>query len=350
MSQLSVLCLLGVCLLAAGCAATAPSPTLPPTLAPASTTAVTVPTTAAPSKSGKILYFDNANLDVRDVPTLMALDELHAQGYSIERQTLATSALLVQALERGDADIISANTQTMWTAIAKGVNARTVVARIGSTLVLESKQSIKTCSDLDGKAVGVAATTGTNPMLLNMYFQEHCPNIKTQSVVITDNTARLAALVAGQVDAALLQSEQLVQLESGTPGLFYTLAPLYQEFSNIQINALHVRRDWAIQNPNIVKDLIRAVLTANRLVVAKPQVLYQEAASRLKITATEAKQVGDAYLKAGLWDPNGGLTAENVQYTLDTFKNSNSVPASLKLDDVADLSYLNAVLNEIGRK
>jgi hypothetical protein len=79
-------------------------------------------------------------------------------------------------------------------------------------------------------------------------------------------------------------------------------------------------------------------------------VLYEQAVSRLKITPEEAKQIGDAYLQAGLWDPNGGLTAENVQYTLDFFKNAKGVPASLKVDDVADLSYLNAVLDEMGRK
>ena len=63
-----------------------------------------------------------------------------------------------------------------------------------------------------------------------------------------------------------------------------------------------------------------------------------------------AKQVGDVYLKANVWDPNGSLTRENVQYTIDFLTGIKSLPAGLKADDVADLSYLNAVLDEIGRR
>lgn len=351
----TLLCSLFLIVLGAlGCAPIGPSPA-PTGAVPAPTTLPTVlasgtavPATAA--RSGRLRYFQNANSDVRDVPMLMALDELQAKGYTVEQTSLAQSNLLVDALARGDADVITANTQTMWTAIGKGVKAYTFVARIGSTLILQARPEIKACADLDGKAVGVAASTGANPALLNLYIQQNCPDAKPQLVVIADNTARVAALMAGQIDAALLQSEQLLQLERDAPGKFHTLVPLYKEFSNVQVNALHVRREWAEQNPEIVRDLIRALLTANRRGIAQPQLLYDEAVKRLQLDPATAKQAVDAYLQVGLWDPNGGLTAENVQYTLGFFKKIKAVPDNLKLEDVADLSYLNAVLGEIGRK
>ena len=51
-----------------------------------------------------------------------------------------------------------------------------------------------------------------------------------------------------------------------------------------------------------------------------------------------------------MWSPNGGLTEQNVRYTLSMLIDGQLVPAGIKPEDVADLSYLNTVLDEIGRQ
>jgi ABC-type nitrate/sulfonate/bicarbonate transport system substrate-binding protein len=160
----------------------------------------------------------------------------------------------------------------------------------------------------------------------------------------------VAGLLSGNLDAAQLPTQYMLDLERQAPGRFHTLIPLTDAFPQIQINGLHVRRDWAVQNPQILKDVLRAILQANRRVIANPQLLYDEAVKRMQMDPAAAKQVGDVYLKANVWDPNGSLTRENVQYTIDFLIGIKSLPAGLKADDVADLSYLNAVLDEIGRR
>jgi hypothetical protein len=52
----------------------------------------------------------------------------------------------------------------------------------------------------------------------------------------------------------------------------------------------------------------------------------------------------------GAWDPKRVLTEENVQDTLDFLQDSQNVTPELMLADVADLSYLNALPDEIGRR
>jgi hypothetical protein len=79
-------------------------------------------------------------------------------------------------------------------------------------------------------------------------------------------------------------------------------------------------------------------------------VLYDKAVEQLKLDSNAAKTLVDAYLAANAWDPNGALTRENIQYTLDFLKQTKDVPAELTFEDVADLSYLNAVLAELGRR
>jgi ABC-type nitrate/sulfonate/bicarbonate transport system substrate-binding protein len=280
----------------------------------------------------------------------MALDDLQAQGYTVTNTSLATSALITDALARGDADVATFNNQTMWTAIAKGAKARTFMQGTQSSPYLLVKQGINSCRDLDGRPVAIPSQTGLNPKLFDTYFKERCGGVKPQILVIGESAGRSAALMAGQVDGVLVQFEETLQIEQKAPGKFKRLVDFGKEYSRILVNGLQVSEQWAAQNPQLAKDLIRAMLTAHRRVNDNPQLLYDEGVKRLGLDPAIAKQVGDACLQGGMFDPNGGLTKENVQYTLDFLANTKAVPASLKVEDVADLSYLNAVLDEIGRR
>ncbi len=319
--------------------------------APATPPVVATPApTDAPRKTGRIRYLDNANQDVRDVPMHMALDALGAQGYTVERLNFANAPLIVEALARGEGEIASANIQTMWTVIAKGAPARTIAQRFRSTLLVASNQEIKDCRQADGKRIGLPNAPGKNPTLFDLYIKKYCPDITPQLVILPETQARLAALLAGQVDAALMQGDEFLQIEKQAPAKFRVLMPLYQEFPQVQGNGLHVQRAWAEKNPEIVRDFLRALVAANRQVLAQPELLYAEAVKRIALEPATAQSSGEAALQLKVWDANLGLTAASAQATLDFLTNAGSLPKTLKLDDVADLSYLNAVLEEVGRK
>lgn len=334
-----------LCFIAVGCTAPAPTPAPIQTLAPAP-----APSPTLPRKSGTIHFFDIVNVDVRDVPMLMALDTLAAQGYVIEKQYLATSPLIVDGLMRGDADIGLLNNQTMWTAIAKGAKVRTIAGSVAATFLIVAKSEIKDCRELDGKSLGLPTTTGANPALLDTYLKQNCGGGTPKYVVIPETAARDAAILSGQVETVMLPSEEFLKVNKQAPGKFHILVPLSQSFPAVQVDGLHVRQSWAEQNPQIVKDFLRAMLDANRRVLENPQVLYAESVKRLGIDAAIAKEIGDDYLRLRIWDANGGLTRENAKATLDFLVGIKSIPADLKVDDIADFSYLNAVLDEIGRK
>src|SRR5687768_16991698 len=89
----------------------------------------------SPGKLTALRYFDLINLDVRDVPLLMALDALAEQGYQVEKNYLASGTLIAEALSRGDADIGMLNNQTMWIAISKGAAVLTIAQFTASTSV-----------------------------------------------------------------------------------------------------------------------------------------------------------------------------------------------------------------------
>jgi ABC-type nitrate/sulfonate/bicarbonate transport system substrate-binding protein len=298
----------------------------------------------------RIRFGDLINVDVRDVPLRMAFDDLAARGYTVEKVYVSSSAMTTDLLIRGDVDIAMVNNQTVWTAIAKGAELRTVGPFTATTGVLAAGAAVQSCSDLDGKSVGAPGSTGLSPVLFRTYVERHCPGTQPQLVVMPEAQARTDALLAKRLDAAMLPGEELLKLQRGGKLPLHSLYDYASEFPDVQAEGLHVRRDWAAQHRGVLEEFLRAQLLAYRRVIQNPQVLYDESTRRLKIDADTAAAIGRSHLDMHIWDANGQLTDGNVQSTIDFLVKANAVPAGMKAAQVADLTFLNAVLDAIGRE
>ncbi len=330
-----------LCVVAIACTAQTP---------PAAPTPPTSPS-ATPGKSGTLRFsLLNGISSIKDTPWLMALDDLKAQGYTVEIVPFAKGELIPAALERGDIEVGSANTNTAWAAITKGANQRTVVGRMGMTFYLVAKQDLQACRDLDGRKVVFNSRQATAYVMFEKYIEQNCPDAKPQIVLISDSANRLAALQAGEVDAGNLEIDDWLQLDAAAPGKYRILIDFGKEFPNVAYLTFGVQRTWAEQHPDMLKDFIRALLTAHRRVLEDPKLLRDEIAKRFSMDPDKAQKLAEMYGTHNIWDANGGLTADNLASTIDFLASNGSVPPGLKVEAVADLSYLNAVLAEMGRK
>jgi hypothetical protein len=303
-----------------------------------------------PVKSGTIRFYDIANLDMRDVPLLMALDDLRGQGYTVETTYMASSSLIAEALARGDADLALLNNLTMWNAVAKGVDARTLVEPVASTTLLVAQTSITHCSQLNGLGVGLASASGLSTARLEYYFDQVCPGIVPNYAVISESSGRSAGLLSQDLAAAVIPAEELLKLQQGSPGKLHILADVAAIFATVRQDGIHARYGWARENPSIIKDFLKALLSANRKVLAERKLLIQQSMKRLEMDEATAGAIADMHLSLGTWDANGGLTPELVQSTLDFLTEIGSLKTGQSVSDVSDLSYLQAVLAEIGVK
>jgi NitT/TauT family transport system substrate-binding protein len=336
-----VTCML-VLLGAAVAACSVQMPIAPP---PATATA-----TALPRKSGTLRFSLTGNLKVLDVPRLMALDSLKEQGYTVEQTNLASSDLIPISLVRGDIEFGSSDTSVMWSAIAKSADLRTVVGRTNTTFYLVTKQELQTCGDLNGRPIAFNSSTSVGSLMFQSYIKQNCPGITPQILLINDSNNRMASLQTGNTDGAWLELDAWLQLQRQAPGKFHILVDFAKEFPKFQYSAFAVRRTWAEQNPETIKDFIRALLIAQRRIIGNPQLLSDQIVKYLSLGPADAQAAADAYLKLGVWDANGGLTSGSIQYMIEFLASTNSLPAGVKANDVTDLSYLNAVLDEMGRK
>jgi ABC-type nitrate/sulfonate/bicarbonate transport system substrate-binding protein len=297
----------------------------------------------------RIRVVDGVNMDVRDVPLLMAFDELTAAGHDVQPTYIAGNTLLADTMARGEAEVGIINNQTAWAAVASGADIRTVSEFTAYTGLIAAGTGVQSCHDLHERPVAVPVTTGFAPLMFNLHLRITCPDATPQILVIAEAPSRRAALIAGRIDAAQLPGEQLIALQHEVPGRYHALSVPSREFPGVRVDGLQVRGAWARENPGVVRMLLAAQLRAHRRIRANPALLYEEAARRLKLDPDAAKVVADAHLQQDIWPVNGGLTPGNVQSTIDFLVESGGLPAGVTADGVSDLSYLDAVLTEIGR-
>jgi ABC-type nitrate/sulfonate/bicarbonate transport system substrate-binding protein len=152
------------------------------------------------------------------------------------------------------------------------------------------------------------------------------------------------------LDATSLELIDSVSVLEKGGGKFHTLVNYAQSLPQLETTGVHVRREFANQNPEQVRDYLKALLTVHRQIRENSKPLQDAAEKELKLDPAEAERFVKLYLENNIWDVNGGMTRDGVAYSVNFFVEGGSLPAELSADKVSDLSYLDAVLNEIGRK
>lgn len=307
------------------------------------------PTAAPQPKSGTIRVGFSTEADVSDVPSLMAQDRLRAEGYTIETNFFTSADVQAAALTQGSVDIGNGSTRTAWNAAAKGAELATIAEEAADVWSIVAVNEIKACADLNGKRVGLTSSSSLNAALMKAYL-ENCPGTEPQILTIANSSARAAALLAGELDATPLELGDVAELNEKDPARFHTLVNFATELPQLKTTGVQATRAFAQQHPDLVRAYIKALLGVHRDIRANPQLLKDAIGRYLKMDAATANRLGEVYLARNIWDANGGMTREGIAYSVDFFTRTGSLPEGLNADKVSDLSYLEQVLEEIGRK
>ena len=284
------------------------------------------------------------------VPTLMALEMLAKMGYDVQHTNYAQTELIVEALARGDADFGGASSRSLWAAVSKGANVMTIMEQMANEWQIYAIPEIQTCADLDGRRLAQHSESSAGKAMTDAYIAANCPGIEPQLLIIPGSENRAAALIASEIDATPLAIADVLQLEREAPRRFHTLTNFAVDLPDLLTILIDVNGDFAARHPQAVRDFIKAMLIAHRQIQDEPGA-FEAAALRLSVADPQiVPDILDSYLAIDAFDANGGLTAEAVQYSLDYYVESQQLEPGLTVADVADFSYLEDVLDEIGRR
>ncbi len=313
--------------------------------------AAPAPPAAKPFQGTKSFSVVSTSVGVSHVPLLAAIDSLRGQGFTIQTSEVAESELSVQGVVKGDFAFSHGTTSAVLTAVQKGAKVKILADRVANEWTVYAIKSIGSCQALDGKKLAIHSEGAVSTAMVKNWLATECPTAKPTFLIVPGSDNRYRALLAGQIDASPLELSDAIALESEAGTRFGLITSFAKTLPNVHPTTVYANGDFVDKNPDTVKALLKAILEQHRKVAGDAKYLaditlkYYPGVDKKTLDKAAAQYVG---LK--MFDVNGGLTEENLKGTIDFFTAAGSVKPGLTVKDVADFSFLQAVLSEIGRK
>jgi NitT/TauT family transport system substrate-binding protein len=280
----------------------------------------------------------------------LLVDAGKAQGIwaknGLDPEFVPVAGSSVQLKERIDAGIQIGfvNTAEVTLARANGVPVKTVAGYFGETtarIFVAANGPIKTTKDLDGKKIGIVATTHTSYRTV-LYMNKKLA-IKAEPVPLGSLANNVAALQSGQIDAFYsAEGAALTLVDSGELRLLLPLSDIYPKPYTAVV--VWTTSDLIEQNPDLVTRFVKATLETVAYLKDHPSYasdLYVKRTSAPRNVADRAVTSLNQVLTSsgrGSGHDLAAAVAGNWQFITE----SGAVPAGteVKMEEVVDARFL----------
>jgi NitT/TauT family transport system substrate-binding protein len=290
-----------------------------------------------------------SSTNVALLPTFAAYDKgfFRDEGFDVELiqmpATLASTALMT-----GDLDYNGAATGVISAAV-QGRPMKVLIFTVSRPLMfLVSKKEIKEARDLKGKKVA-GSTPGASATLLAVQALRHVglePGKDVQILPMGGTPAgRLSVLESGAVDAALLSvPENFFAREKGFNELLF-LGDMV-EFAQAGFGATDKRIK---ENPDEVYRMVRAQLRSVLFLLDKghQSQIVEMIMKRWKLTDRKiAESIFHDVVRVVAKD--AAVTQASIQSLIDSARESAKVTRPVRIEEVADFSFVDRARKELG--
>jgi ABC-type nitrate/sulfonate/bicarbonate transport system substrate-binding protein len=210
------------------------------------------------------------------------------------------------------------------------------------------RDNIKTMADLKGKRIGIQEPSGFADILSRAVLRAAKIDPKDVNFV-TIASEDVPALVADQVDTAILHVEQETFAKSKVPSL-HAIARMWELQPKTLYTFLATTEKVIKEKPQVVQAVVSANIEATRI-------MYTDRAKIIPIlvkrTGYPEKVLADSFdylVKQCIWDANSGLSAERINFTANLMaKVGNIKPGETpKYEDIIDGSFAKKAIEQLG--
>jgi NitT/TauT family transport system substrate-binding protein len=276
------------------------------------------------------------------------------QGIDVQVQNFGSGLKSVQAVVAGGVEIGGASIEPVAAAVAQNQDLKVIGAYADRlTVNVTVPKSIAGVEDLEGKPVGIQDVGAFREIMVRYLLDRN--GMKPDDVDYRPVSASgyTGALLAGQIDAAVLQQEQYFGILAEDPS-YHAIADLYELQPDYFYGTYFAKSDWLESNPNEAKAFVRAITQAHRF-------MYENKAETVAIAAEtvgfDRKAVAKAYDvllgKNQVFPVDGGLDRKRIDYTLGQLGELGTVsgepPDYSELVDESAASAAEAELGEAER-
>ena len=306
-------------------------------------TALTAPQGALAQAAGTPLSAVVISVTVSIWPAIVADNKgyFKDEGLAFDFINSGASTRSVQQVAAGSAPIGSSSMVDTLRAIDKGAKVKVFLNSLAvGTHSLVGAKDIKSVKELKGKRVMTGGPSDiTNLWWMAMAKANGFDGQKDVDLMFSGATsARLAALVAGAVDATMLSTPQSFQAVQNGYADLGPVAPFLGEFPMM---IWHVNDDWAKAHEKELLAFIRAHNKAVRYMSdpAHKQEVSQMLADASKSTLDDALKTWDVCMQVKAFVADGGISDSATERVRDTLLASGDIKQSAPPGAYVDLRF-----------
>jgi NitT/TauT family transport system substrate-binding protein len=307
---------------------------------------------ALPGEGVRIRVAGTVGAGFTEVQVAAAIESLKAQGYDAEEIDTADPAINIEGLANGEFDITTGDTGATLIAIQQtDAPISAIAAGPSNAWTVYSTSDIGSCAELEGRKVAIHNQVSDSTAMLTNWIDSECPGTEPEYIVIAGSGNRLAALLAGEVEATPLELSDAIVLEEEPGGGYTLLASFATDLPNLRPNWAVANRDYAEQNPEAVEAFLKAVIEefrkSNDATYLK-EIINEHGPELAELPAFDTAV--ERYIELGIYDRNYGAELSMFEYTIGFYEDAGAITPGLTTDQVVNLGPLEAALADVGRE
>jgi NitT/TauT family transport system substrate-binding protein len=250
----------------------------------------------------------------------------------------------------GGLDITGTSSDPAIIGAARGAGTKVVGTyshKLSQSMLVQG--DIKSCKDLKGRKIGIQEVGAFNEVMSRAVMASCGLTPKDVDYVPVSTKGRVAGLLAGQIDTAILHVDQAIVAKKKKAEL-NILVNLWETLPKWLYAAYIVPEKEIKENRQLYIDLMTALVKANRFI-------YNNKAKTIEISVKYTQQDGDAVAQtydilaaAGAWPVNDGLPKDMVEWTINRQVELGTIKAAEKpsYDKLVDFSIIEAAIAKAG--
>jgi NitT/TauT family transport system substrate-binding protein len=254
--------------------------------------------------------------DIGDLPALVAMQTMRAQGYDINPLVVNGSSVTANAVSTGGAQLGSLNGISVFQAVLHGSPFVMFGEKYTNEEVLVAKSSITSIGQLNNKTVNVQSPNATSASLV--LYTEKTNHLHINFVYQPNSASRAAALVAGQVDASPLELDDVDKILSGTNGAYHVLISYDKDLPWILGNVFFTNKTFLSQHKSIARKFMAELAKSDAAAYANPDAYIARYGNLLKgYEPAVLKRSMEESAAGHIWGSNGSINEQDIAKTLN---------------------------------
>jgi ABC-type nitrate/sulfonate/bicarbonate transport system substrate-binding protein len=267
--------------------------------------------------------------DVGNLPVVVTLQKMAAQGYNTSYTALSGTTSVVAALLSNDVQVIDLTGPGTFKAIAKGDPFEVFGQQYIDEDALVTSKKINTVAQLAGKKIALASATTLSASLLNTSLKQ--AGIKPDIVYLGSSPVREGALLAGKVDATILELDDVAKVLTGPDASnFHVLVYYPPLFPFLLGNVFSTTQSFASAHPTVIKALLNTYNQVIAQAYADPNGFITQYGHLLTgLTPSVEKQAMAESVQGKIWGTNHAqITQSDIIESLNFYQNAGLLKKS----------------------